>query len=42
MSNIDLYNFAKGVAKSKPKSREKITVRIQNTLKRYIIPLGRD
>jgi death-on-curing family protein len=40
MSNIDLYNFARGIAKSKPGSREKITVQIQNTLKKYIIPLN--
>ena len=41
MSNIDLYNFAKGIAKSKPQSREKITIQIQNTLKKYIIPLNK-
>jgi death-on-curing family protein len=39
MSNEDLYNFAKGIAKSKPTSREKIIVQIQRTLKKYIINL---
>jgi len=39
MSNEDLYNFAKGIAKSKPTSREKIIIQIQRTLKKYTINL---
>lgn len=39
MSNIDLYNFAKDIAKSKPNSREKIIVEIQETLKKHIVNL---
>jgi death-on-curing family protein len=37
MANIDLYNFAKDVAKSKPASREKIIMHIQDTLKKYLV-----
>lgn len=36
MDKIDLYNFALGVAKSKPASREKVILQIQRTLKRYL------
>ncbi|HEY4498913.1 MAG TPA: type II toxin-antitoxin system death-on-curing family toxin [Candidatus Paceibacterota bacterium] len=32
MSNVALYNFAKGIAKSKPASREKIIFNIQEKL----------
>lgn len=39
MSNEDLYNFAKGIAKSKPTSREKIIIQIQKTLKKHTINL---
>ena len=39
MSNEDLYNFAKGIARSKPTSREKIIIQIQRTLKKYTIDL---
>jgi death-on-curing family protein len=39
MSNEDLYNFAKGIARSKPTSREKIILQIQTTLKKYSIDL---
>lgn len=39
MSNEDLYNFAKGIARSRPTSREKIIIQIQRTLKKYIINL---
>ncbi|MFA4890499.1 MAG: type II toxin-antitoxin system death-on-curing family toxin [Candidatus Paceibacterota bacterium] len=35
----DLYNFAKGIAKSKPKSREKVMLQIQTTIKKYLIDL---
>ena len=37
MSNKDLYNFAKGIAKSKPTSREKIIIQTQKILKKYLI-----
>ncbi len=37
ISNVDLYNFAKGVAKSKPESREKVLKLIQSTLKKYLV-----
>ncbi len=40
MSNEDLYNFAKGIAGSKPTSREKIVIQIQKTLKKYLIDLS--
>jgi len=39
MSNEDLYNFAKGIAGSKPTSREKIIIQIQTTFKKYLIDL---
>jgi len=39
MSNENLYNFAKGIAKSKPTFREKIIIQIQRTLKKYIVNL---
>ncbi len=41
MSNIELYNFARGIAKSKPTSREKIIVQIQNTFKKHMIDLSK-
>ena len=39
MSNEDLYNFAKSIARSKPTSREKIIIQIQRTHKKYTIDL---
>ncbi|OGI74923.1 hypothetical protein A3D36_01340 [Candidatus Nomurabacteria bacterium RIFCSPHIGHO2_02_FULL_36_29] len=39
MNNEDLYNFAKGIARSKPTSSEKIIIQIQRTLKKYTIDL---
>lgn len=36
MSNIDLYNFAKGVAKSKPQKREKVMFEIQEMIQKHI------
>lgn len=36
MKQIDLYNFAVGIAKSKPTSREKILLYIQNTINKYL------
>ena len=36
MSNIDLYNFARGIAASRPTSREKIIIHIQNTLQKHL------
>ena len=39
MSNENLYNFAKGIAKSKPASREKIIIQIQKTLKKHLTDL---
>jgi len=40
MSNLDLYNFAKGIARSKPVSREKIILQIQKNIKKHIIDLN--
>ena len=37
IDKIDLYNFAKDVAKSKPKSRDKIILHIQETLSRHLV-----
>jgi len=37
MDNKTLYDFAKNIAGSKPKSREKLTLYIQETIKRYLI-----
>ncbi len=37
IDNIDLYNFAVGIAKSKPQSREKVMVLILSTLKKSLI-----
>ena len=39
INNIELYNFAKGVAKSKPTSRTKMIIQIQTILKKYLINL---
>lgn len=39
MSNENLYNFAKGIARSKPTSRDTIVLQIQTTLKKYMIDL---
>ena len=37
MNNETLYDFAKSIAGSKPKSREKITIYIQETINKYLI-----
>lgn len=37
MKQVDLYNFAVGIAKSKPASREKTLLHIQNTINKYLI-----
>lgn len=37
ISQNDLYNFAVGIAKSKPASREKVLQNIQNTIKKYLV-----
>jgi len=37
MSQDDLYNFAVGIAKSKPSSREKILENIYNTIKKHLV-----
>lgn len=37
MNQKTLYNFAMGIAKSKPKSREKTMSKIQLTIKKYLI-----
>jgi death on curing protein len=37
IDNINLYNFAKDVAKSKPKSRDKVISHIQETLSRHLV-----
>ena len=37
MTQDNLYNFAVGVAKSKPVSREKILENIKNTIQKHLI-----
>ena len=37
MTQDDLYNFAVGVAKSKPNSREKILENIYKTIQKYLV-----
>lgn len=37
IGNTDLYNFAVDIARSKPASREKITIHIQNIIKKHLI-----
>ncbi len=37
IDNVHLYNFARGIAKSKPRSREKIMLQIQGLLKKNIV-----
>ena len=37
ITNIDLYNFARGVAKSKPGSRDRTILNIKNLLDKYTI-----
>ncbi len=37
IESMDLYNFARGVAKSKTSSREKQIINIQNVLKKHLI-----
>ena len=39
IDNKSLYEFAKAIAESRPKSREKITYYIQDTIKKYLIDL---
>ena len=39
MENANLYRFAKGIATSRPHSREKTITHIQNTFRRYLIKL---
>ncbi len=36
INNVDLYNFALGIAKSKPASRDKVILQIQQTLKKHL------
>jgi death on curing protein len=40
ISNETLYKFAKGIAKSKPISREKIILHIQSVINKYITNLN--
>ena len=42
MSNKVLYDFAKNIAKSKPKSREKIILYIQEIIKTYLIDFPKE
>lgn len=42
MNKIDLYNFAKGIAKSKPTSRDKIIINIQATIIKKIVALSKE
>jgi death-on-curing family protein len=37
IDNMSLYNFAKDVARSRPVSREKIILHIQETLRKYLV-----
>lgn len=37
INNATLYNFAKSVAASKPKSKEKVIIYIQNTIKEHLV-----
>ena len=37
IDNVELYKFARGIAKSKPQSREKVIVQIRNLLEKYIV-----
>ena len=37
MNNKTLYDFAKNIAISKPNSREKVTIYIQNIINKYLI-----
>lgn len=39
VSNETLYKFAKGVAKSKPASREKIILHINSVINKYLTSL---
>lgn len=36
IDEVGLYNFARGIARSKPKSREKVIMQIQDLIKKYI------
>ena len=40
ISNADLYNFALDISKSKTPSREKITLHIQNLIKKHLININ--
>ena len=40
MSSLDLYNFARGIARSKPTSREKIILQIQENISKHIVNLN--
>lgn len=42
MSNNDLYNFSKGIAKSRASSRDKVIINIQKTLNKYLIDFLRE
>jgi len=37
IDNVALYNFARDIAKSKPKSREKIIIYIQNFIRKHLV-----
>ena len=37
MDNKTLYDFAKNIAESRPQSREKITIYIQDIIKKYLV-----
>ena len=41
MSNLNLYNFAKGIARSRPSSKEKIILQIQGNINKHIINLDK-
>ena len=40
MNNIDLYNFARGIAESKSASKEKVILQINKTLKKHLVNLN--
>lgn len=39
IGNVELYNFARGIAKSRPNSREKVILQIQIVIRKYLVDL---
>lgn len=42
ISQTDLYNFAVGIARSRPSSREKVIWNIYNTISKYLVDFNED